>query len=555
MADAAHTAQTAKKYAGYAKDAAGKMEAWHKEAAKLSDAGKTLNDFQEVMKGLTWTTKLAAGLGVASFAISAIASFLPVETKEDQIFNAVNRLSQQVDDLHSEIKAAFKNLDKKIALDRVKIGLKPHIDKVHGATNKLAIIAGRRAKDKNADISDIESDLKRINPNDLSDAVYAIASAFTATTHDDNLLSLTFEVNYADPREVIRVAAKYQAVALAALSAYTAVKMIEKRDSKGSALTDAEANGVISDAAGDSGNPATLSASVNRIGEAIETQTKRCYNRAERAAQVARYFSEHLESDNRSKLGNCQAYSETMVSLLHKRFPYLNFTVLVYWGYAGAEKHGWYVNGDDYGFIVRKRVDYTGEKKTDPEDTRMLMIYSAPRTVEGDPPLHKMPNLPTPSPTRKKALSQLSDLANQPKRGGIFKDTQFLTRWHRTHIDGSLTDDYIRGFYPALMGRSSLPPLYHVLEEKGWESGDFVWCAYTKGADEYAITVYDIDPKTGGYVKPKDKDVQTSLNTVMGVTSQNRIGLVSKHYNEPGEHLWTLDCEYYQWLVVWDDQH
>ncbi|WP_425100679.1 hypothetical protein [Tropicibacter sp. S64] len=533
MTDAAHVAKTAKTYAGYAKAAADKLEGWQKEAAKLSEAGKTLNDFQTVMQGLTWAGKLSAGLGAVSFGVAAIASFLPVPTTEDKIYSAVQALQRQVSDLKTDMETLFDELEEKVYQAVIEWLLQSdHITHIKTATDILESIAARRADPALGGLTSVEDDLFNINPDALRYALTAIETALTTQEHKKNLLWQTYDLSYGDPREMIRVGGNYQSLAMAAVSAFGACKVIHARraaEAAGEPFGEAEAAAVIAEAAGYESVPTDPAGQLAHIVDTVRQQVNRCYDRREREAVVKHYFDTKLKAKHRKALTNCQGYAETIVKDLHTQFPYLNFSAIVTWGWRGDTRRGWHVGGAEYGVFSYGRMKPEADSGSDPEDRRNLIVYFAPRTEAGDPPLHVLPTLPEPSPARKTALGLISMAANYPKHGGLFR------QWKKIGMTGSVTT-LIKSLYPGYMGR--MP--------KHW-GGDLVWACYT---DDTFGTFADDGKKTG------DERAANALLAVMGVASQNPIGFVMKYdvtylRKRPPE----LECRYYQVIGIWDDAH
>ena len=551
MASANEWAQKAKEYSGYASAGADKFLEFQENAQKLKDAGATLNEFQDFAVGMKWASKVGMALGAASIGLTVIAALLPVDTIEDKILRGVTELKQQIDELRDHLDVKIRRQELTLDLSAVK-RLLDHdtFSSITTAQNFLQSAAARRADPSTGEAAVIEDAFMR-SKVDMMYALTQIESALTASEHE-NILWLTSEVHYGDPRKLIEIGYTLQMMATLAVAAYCARGVLAARIEHGGkdrVLPKERELEIMETLAGRpeiSSDPAAI---LGRIVDMVQAAVDRCLEREVREAYVTSYFDDSVKTIVHNIMSLRQGSAESAVDLMHTQFPYLNFTALVYDGVVGQDHHGWRGSGPDYGLIVRRNWPLAGyEKDDDAYNKRNLILYFGPRLSKTIPKTQTLPNLPKPSPTRKVAAEAISTYLNIKKDDGLFD-----TDWQRVRLRTGTVHDLIEMNYSSTV---------YPKDPSDWEN-DFVWAGFTHHTIGPVIFPEKIGPIASGFTEEsKEASTQKGIGLFLGIASQNRIGIVTKA--DWTEHLVGFDKRvasikpyphYYQVVVIWDDAH
>jgi len=495
--------QKAKKYVDYAATGAKKLADWSAAAQKMQKAGKDLNEIEQVVSKLVFVAKISAALQVISVGLAVVQAFLPVKSKEDLILDAVQKVSDQITGLKSDMQSLFKELTSTVWDATGASNLEDKLADIVTAYGYLNSISEKKSRKE--DYSLDEDALNGFDVTLLKKAVVEIERYMTGTATAPNLLKLTYEHTFGDPSKVVPLAGYLAHHAEMAVTAHGAVLAIQHRRAaaaKDQTWTEDDAADLADDLAGDETISTDYAAQIKNISHQAHEWSRKCIDSKTRHDNIDRYIDRYLDNLFVPSADDYSGTAERFVYFLQLYWPWLNFTAFAYEGISGVNHHAWIYKGPPHRYHVIKRHVDANKKKMN------IIVYFAPRTKpKPAKPMDIDAAVASQSAPRRFAIDQLFKIVNASKRFA-------LTRWHEVNVDD------LRDYAP------DYGVFAHPTSSDHWH-GDLLWMGYNGGSQDL------IDD-------PQDK--------FFGLASNNPAVL------KRSVTTWGAGGDYYC-LVIFDDAH
>ena len=361
----------AHEYAEAAAEAAKKLDEYREAAAELAEKGKALSTLQNIAKNLTWLSKVATVVQVASIGLGLLEALFPAESDTDKILKSINKLSKQIDGLKTQIEAAVEALKTE--------GVKTDI--WHSITEILATSDELRSNNTAL--------LLDRNPTVYSDALTDFLRVIVADGPEDkSLMQWVYHAHYGDPYVMAKHTAYLRDLADKTLQCLGAVYTAKQRkiaQDKGEVFGPAEAALATAEITGDAAVEGSPNYRYNQIIEGLQYWSELPFKKAEIAANTQRLiedtYKEEWPGTTSEKSG-----AKVMQELLSEQFDWLQIAVFKYPAVRGYDKHAYATAGHD---VITHAF---WEKKDDYGVPHNYVVYAVPRLedADGTPHVHNL---------------------------------------------------------------------------------------------------------------------------------------------------------------------
>lgn len=516
-------AHDAKKYAGYAKQAADKFDGWVQAAKKAEAAGADLDDIKALLTAVKYTSEISTALGVVGFGLSIVAALLPIPSTESLILKSVTRIEGELSDLSKKVSQIEKELQGTIWKATSQTALENdhiiHIKTVAGYLNSIA-----QKKAKKEDYSADEASLRTYNLHTLKDAVNEI-QGYLNGTNPANLLSLTYDQTYGDPVRVLQLGGYYLHMINLAVSSEAAAKALIKSHSVGRALTDEETAKIAQETAGDPTIATDYAAQIANVSALVQKWVHKCLDDKQRIQNVNLFLSAKVLSEAFLTVPDYQGGATRLVTALSGQFPWMDFSTIIYAAQDDATAAGGVTLGaPDSRVITIDQTDLNKKKYT-------IQLYLSLRTTKGVKKIKSLDDMANAfTGTKAAEMATLAVLMNDHKRFGI-------TRWHGHHVAVSV-ENFLITYYGAF---------FYPEHRMNW-NGDYVWAGWTDLSTTKSTGSGDAppaDPKLGRFMGVAAQHAGTVHETIVRSSDFNSYSGVETR---------KADSDWYQIVVFQDDR-
>jgi hypothetical protein len=306
--------------------AAGKLDGFAKASEKALADGKTLNLFEDAIRGVKLFGQANIALQCLSMGLKAIDMLLGgTQSEESQVLEGIDKVLGRIDALSKDVNTHFDQLSKQLFLQTGQLQLQAQLVNVENAEGYLAQINAR--KSTNQPVDTLESQLALLNPTSFSALMVQIHDSCvgTGTPTAPNVLSTLYDWTYGDIKTVWAMGEFLLHKATIALMLHGIVAALQNRGSSVNV------------------DPAQIASlykdKLEAVADAVAKWAGDCISAAERPKNVRRWLDANtttLSVDASDKQGT----SRRIADALQAHWAYLDVSVIVYDPVAGFDHHG-----------------------------------------------------------------------------------------------------------------------------------------------------------------------------------------------------------------------